>query len=125
MEPSTSSLEKKTDYSNEARREKALAMIFTHFAMKSGLSPTRKGTFDQMREHNTAIDLKEFLLFCKHFEIPLNSKVQLQVFRRIVDNSQSGTFTKFNFKDALKLLFLEVHRQKIAGLGLMLKKRIK
>ena len=100
-------------------------MIFSFFAKKGGLSPLRKATFDEMRHNMTAIDLQEFLAFCKHYEVPLNSKVQLKVFRKIVDGSPTGTFTKLNFKDALKLLFQEVHQQKVAGLELLLRKRIK
>ena len=72
---STPSQKTQTQNFNEAHREKALEMIFSFFAKKGGLSPLRKATFDEMRHNMTAIDLQEFLAFCKHYEVPLNSKV--------------------------------------------------
>ena len=71
------------------------------------------------------MDLSEFLHFCKHFEIPLSSKAQLQVYKKVVDGSPTSAFTKFTFKEALKLLFHEVDKQKLAGLELLLRKRIR
>ena len=62
------------------------------------------------------MDLAEFLLFCKNYEVPLSSKSQLTVYRKVVDRSYSkqtgmgASFTRHDFKDALKLLFHEVHR---------------
>lgn len=82
-------------------REKALANIFTHFAMVGGLSPLKKATFDQIKSEKRAIDLQEFLHFCRHFDIPLSSKAQLVVFRRVVEKSPSGKFTCREFKDSL------------------------
>lgn len=71
------------------------------------------------------MDLQEFLLLCKQFEIPLSSRSQLSVFKRIGEASETGSITQPNLKEALKLLFLEVHKQKISGLELILRKRIK
>jgi len=56
-------------------RQKALQRIFKHFAKIGGTSPVRQATFEEMKKENKCIDLQEFLLFCKHFEVPLNSKV--------------------------------------------------
>ena len=109
----------------EYHREKALQMIFTHFCKKNGLSHLKKATFDEMKRSSRALDLAEFLLFCKHFEVPLSSKSQLKVFRKIVDKSDTGQFFKNDFKEALELLFLEVYKQKLAGLGNILMKRVK
>jgi len=39
----------KTQNTNEARREKALGMIFTFFAKKGGLSLVKKATFEEMK----------------------------------------------------------------------------
>ena len=68
------------------------------------------GTFDQMHSMNAQMDLQEFLLFCKQFEIPLNSKAQLIVFKHIGETSKTGSITRESFSEALKMLFLEVHR---------------
>ena len=67
------------------------------------------------------MDLAEFLLFCKHFEIPLSSTAQLSVFRKVLDQSHTGSLTKLNWNNALKLLFLEVNKQKLTGLELLLR----
>ena len=69
--------------------------------------------------------MKEFLAFCKEFEIPLNSKNELAVYRKVLDGAHSSVIVYDDFKTSLKLLFAEVQRQKIAALELLLRKRIK
>ena len=71
------------------------------------------------------MELSQFLLFCKQFEIPISSKVQLTVYRKVIEQSPTGGFTRQSFDEALKLLFKEVHLQKINGIELLLRKRIK
>jgi len=48
------------------------------------------------------MDLQEFLLFCKNFEIPLSSKAKFNVFKRVLDKEGSGNFTRLEFKESLK-----------------------
>ena len=109
----------------EIHREKALKRIFKHFAKKGGVSPNKKATFDQMKKEKKYIDLQEFLLFCKHFEVPVNSRVQLFVYKRIIENSDQGKFSKDEFKDALILLFDEVSKQKLAKFESLIQKKKK
>ena len=71
------------------------------------------------------MELPQFLLFCKHFEIPLSSKALLTVHHKVIEQSTTGNFSRQVFNEALKLIFTEVHRQKVAGLKLLYQKRIK
>lgn len=71
------------------------------------------------------MELPQFLLFCKHFEIPLSSKALLTVHRKVIEQSETGSFLRQDCNEALKLIFTEVHRQKVAGLELLYRKRIK
>ena len=48
-EISTHSPSLKTHHSNEAKRDKALDMIFAFFARKGVISHLKKATFDQMK----------------------------------------------------------------------------
>ena len=45
--------------------------------------------------------MKEFLAFCKEFEIPLNSKNELAVYKKVLDCSHSSVIGYGDFKKAL------------------------
>ncbi len=66
-----------------------------------GSAPLKFATFDEIGEDKKTLDLQEFLLFCKQFEIPLGSKVQLLVYRKIVEKSPTGKFSCAEFKVSL------------------------
>ena len=59
----------------QEHRERALFIIFKYFATIGGISHFRKATMKELQVENETIDLGEFLLFCKHFELPISSKV--------------------------------------------------
>ena len=66
--------------------EKALSLIFNHFSSLGGALPRKKTvTFDEIKNQRTAMELSQFLLFCKQFEIPISSKVQLTVYRKVIE----------------------------------------
>lgn len=54
------------------------------------------------------MDLAEFLLFCKHFKVPINSQLQLLVYKRIVEQSPDGKLKKSNFKQSIIMIFEHV-----------------
>lgn len=80
-------------------------------------------TFDEIKDSRASLDLSEFLLFCKHFEIPLSSKAQLTVYRKICDQAPATRFLKQHFKMALSLLFRELDNQKLSSLQFILRQR--
>ena len=59
----------------DEKRDKVLRVIFTAFAKSNGIPAGPAITFDEISEQQKILDLKEFLEFCKEFEIPLTSKV--------------------------------------------------
>ena len=61
------------EVSKDEHRERALLMIFKFFATIGGISHFRKATMKELQIENETIDLGEFLLFCKHFELPLSA----------------------------------------------------
>ena len=88
-------------------RDKSLKIIFNAYARSS---PGHASTFDEIQHQLQSIDLKAFLAFCKEFEIPLNSKNELAVFKKVVEGTHSSVISYTDFKNALKFLFTEVQR---------------
>ena len=93
------------DPSVDENREKALRAIFTSYARSS---QGQASTFDEIKQQLQSIDLKQFLAFCKEFEIPLSSKNELAVYKKVVDGTHSSVIQFDEFKAALKYLFAEV-----------------
>ena len=85
----------------EEKRDKILRVIFRAFAKSNGIPPVQIITFDEIQEQQKILDLKEFLKFCKDFEIPLTAKVQLNVFKRVIDTTAKGSIYFEDFKMSL------------------------
>lgn len=90
------------------KRKRGLMEIF-HFYTRQHIPQNRQ--FDDLKEIMTEIDLGEFMIICKDFQVPLSKAKLTEIFKKSSLNNKSHKFEQF--LGSIGKMGAEMNREKV------------